>query len=314
MTSCTIIISHYESVPFLKAAIRQIRKHHNTSIRQKILVADQSSKETYLELEKLYEYDGDVSIVWMQLQLWSGYGVDYLMRYGNIETDYVAEIHSDSFPISDQWLSLPIKLIEEYGFSFVGQLQFINSKENLASIYPPNPFFAMAQCFNVAKTETYKEMSLEAGFTRFHNRPQSGLTFKNNDWDKWAAADYQARGSDDDVVAFWWQDQYKTDDKLGLAITGFVSPAYGRIIDDIVFHFCSCREGLNGSLGKEYNEYVRRINENYDDALIDEMVSLAKKNRPPEMEILNRNFWNGKTKQHSPPSEELNKRIEELKK
>lgn len=313
MTSCTIIINHFESAKFLYAAIRQIRKYKHPEIFQHIIVADQSSKETYLEIEKVYENDKDVDVVWILKQLWSGYGMDYCMRYRNIDTDYVVELHADALPISDQWLMLPIKLIQEYGFSFVGQLQFISKPTD--TIYPPGkPFFAMAQSFNLGKTETYRELSMIAGFTRFHNRPQSGIEWPNNDWMNWAKDDYNARGSDDNVVAFWWQDQNRRQDKMGLAISGFVAPNFGRIIDDIVFHFCSCREGLNGSLGKEYNDYVRRINENYSDELISEMVELAKKNRPPEMEILSRNFWNGKTKTHSPPSEELNKRIEEFKK
>lgn len=312
MTSVTIIISHYESANFLHACIKQIRKYKHPSIHQKIIVADQSSKETYLGLERTYENDSDIQIVWMEHQLWSGYGIDFLMRYGNINSDYVVQLHADAFPISHSWLSLPIKLIEENNYSFVGQLQFINHN---ASIYPPQSFFAMAQCFNVAKTETYKALSLVAGFTRFHNRRESGLTFLNDDWDRWAEQDYQARGSDDDVVAFYWQDKNLRQDKLGLAITGFIAPQFGRIIDDIVFHFGSANEakGVMSSMPEMYRYYTKKINEGYTDALIDEMVSLAKANQPPQQEILRRNHWDGKLKISTPPSEELNKRIEELK-
>lgn len=311
MASCTIIISHYESLPFLKTTIRQIRKYRNDSIKQKIIIADQSCKKIHSEIVAEYGDDSDITIEWMR-GLWSGYGVDYVLRKTDIKTDYVCQIHVDAFPISDKWLLLPIKLIEENNFSFVGQLQFISKSTD--TIYPPGrSFFAMAQSFNIARTEIYMELSAEAGFTRFHNRDAAAFQYFNNDWAVWAKEDYQARGSDDDVVAFWWEDQYRERDKLGLAITGFCQPNFGRIIEDTVFHFCSCREGLNGSLGAEYNDYVRRINENYSDELIEEMVALAKKNRPPEMEILTRNFWNGKTKTHSSLSEELNKRIEELK-
>lgn len=314
MTSCTIIISHYESASFLHAAIRQIRKHKNKSVWQRIIVADQSSKETYLELEKLYEHDKDITIIWLLNKLWSGYGIDYCMRYERITTDYVVQLHADAFPISDKWLLLPIKLIEENNFSFVGQLQFISKPTD--KIYPPNKgFFCMAQSFNLGRMETYKELSDIAGFTRFHNRPESGLDWPNTDWEMWAREDYNARGSDDDVVAYCWEDNHREHDKLGLAITGFIASNFGRIIEDVVFHFGSCREasGNLDAMPELYQHYTRKINEDYSDSIIEEMVSLAKANRPPEMQILTRNFWNGKTKQSSPPSEQLNKRIEELK-
>lgn len=314
MTSCAIILSHYESLAFLHAAIRQIRKHKNKSVWQYIIVADQSSIETYLELEKTYEHDKDITIIHLTNALWSGYGIDHCMRYENIETDYVVELHADAFPIADTWLLLPIKLIEEYGFSFVGQLQFISKPTD--KIYPPNNgFFCMAQSFNLGRTETYKELSDIAGFTRFHNRPDSGMNWPNTDWEMWAREDYNARGSDDSVVAYCWEDNHREHDKLGLAISGFIQPNFGRIIDDLVFHFCSAREasGNLGAMPELYQYYTKKINENYSDELIEELVSLAKSNRPPSLEILTRNFWNGKTKQSSPPSEELNKRIEELK-
>lgn len=312
MKSCTIIISHYQSLNFLQACIRQIRKFSHPDIEQHVIIADQSSEGTWMNIDDIYKDVKGVLVVHTK-PLYSGYGIDCCVRYLDIKTDYICQIHSDAFPVSHKWLHLPITLIEEYNLSFVGQLQFINGKDNLASIYPPHPFFAMAQCFNVAKTETYKEMSIEAGFTRFHNRPDSGLTFLNDDWDKWASDNYAAKGSDDDVVAFWWQDRHKEVNKLGLAVTGFISPNFGRIIEDLVFHFCSARESIGVDMGARYNSFTKRINENYSDELIEEMINLAKANRPPEMEILTRNFWDGKTKESSPPSEELNKRIEELK-
>lgn len=312
MKSCTIVISHFESENFLRATIRQIRKYKHPDIEQKIIVADQSGLETWKNIGFEYVGQEDIHLIGME-SLYSGYGLDYIFRNRDIKTDYIVQLHSDSFPIAPTWLTLPITLIEENNLSFVGQLQCIGKPTD--TIYPPHPFFAMAQCFNVAKTETYKEMSLEAGFTRFHNRPDAGMTWNNNDWHEWAKEDYNARGSDDDIVAFSWQDKYKTGDKLGLAISGFIQASFGRIIDDIVFHFGSCREsiGVFDTMPELYKQLTKRINENYDDALIDEMVAIAKENRPPEMEILTRNHWDGKLKVSNPPSAELNKRIEELK-
>ncbi len=317
MRSCTVIISHFESVNFLRACLKQTLKHIHPEIKQKIIVVDQSGDKTHNAIMDEFGNIEGVQIVRTK-PLYSGYGVDFLIQRGYIDTEYVAQLHVDAFGISDQWLYLPIKLIEEYNLAFCGQLQFINDKNNLAHIYPPSPMFAMAQCFNIGRTEVYKEMSYQAGFTRFHNRPwvEEGITWKDTSWDEWAAPAYQERGSDDDVVAFSWADKYRQDDRLGLAITGYIEPSYGRIIEDIVLHFGSANEarGVMGTMPPLYQDYTRRINENYSDELIEEIISRAKANRPPQLEILSRNFWNGTTKESMPTTEDLNKRIEELKK
>lgn len=313
MKSVTIIISHFESLNFLHAAIKQIRKFKREDIYQHIIVADQSRDLYHNNLVAQYWGDEDITVVKM-LPLYSGYGIDFIMRNVEIKTEYICCLHVDAFPIHKNWLQLSIKLLEENLLHFVGQLQCMSLPTD--TIYPPSKgFFALAQCFNVARTETYKEMSLHAGFTRFHNRGEANLQFYNDDWAKWSAEDYQARGSDDDIVAFYWEDKYREHDKLGLAITGYIGKSFGRLIEDIVFHFGSCREAIGNmsAMPDLYKWYTDKINNGYTDELIDEMVSLAKANQPPQQEILRRNHWDGKLKISMPPSEALNKRIEELK-
>lgn len=312
--SCAILISHFESLPFLHACIRQIRKYKHPEIEQRIIIAEQSRFKTWEQIFFRYANDSDIDIVKMN-SLYSGYGIDYCIRHAKINTDYICQVHTDIVPISKNWLYLPIKLIEEQSFAFVGQLHFISKPTD--TIYPPNkPFFSMSPTFNVARKKTYEEMSTQAGFTRFHNRPQSGLTFENNDWAEWAKADYHERGTDDDVVAFCWEDTHREHNKLGLSISGFIESSYGRLIDDLVFHFGSCREAstILDKMPEKYRYYTQKINEDYSDELIEEMVNLAKQNKPPHMEILTRQVWNGHLKKSFPSSPELDKRIEELKK
>jgi len=321
MTSCTIIISHYESLNFLRACVRQIRKHKHPEIEQYIIIADQSGKDTAIQI--MDEFNGEDIVVVHTKPLWSGYGIDYLMRDGGIETDYICQLHVDAFSISDKWLLLPIKLIEENNFAFVGQLHFIS--DGKSSIYPPGrPFFSMSPTFNVARTETYKEMALQAGFTRFHNRTTDfhnkipmdfPMTFANNDWELWAKEDYYNRGSDDDTVAFCWEDTYRQHNKLGLAITGRIGvlgrePDFGRVIDDLVFHFGSCREAISilSKMGNKYQEYTKKIKDGYSDELVEELLSMVKPiDNPPRIS------WDRKTKTHPAGSRKINKRIEILK-
>lgn len=308
MPSCTIIISHFESLHFLRACVRQIKKFAHHEIPQHILIIDQSGDKTHYGV--MYEYCDDPEVRVMRSKPhYSGYGIDWAMRYGNIHTDYVCQLHVDAFPIHHNWLYLPIKLIEENNFSFVGQTQFYTKPGD--SIYYLNKmFFCMAQCFNVARTETYKEMSLIAGFTRFHEREKDKqMFFVNDDWARWAQSDYHARGTDDDVVAFCWEDNHRQHNKLGLSVTGMIEKQYGRTIEDLVFHFGSCREsiGVFGSMPQQYQDYTKRIKENYSDELIDELLSkVVRKDFP-------RDVWDGVLKERFEADEELTKKIEQLK-
>jgi len=312
MTSCTIIISHFKSPEFLKACLRQIIKHRHPDIIQHICIVDQSPLG-YIDLgDANFDPQDKITIVNTK-PLYSGYGIDYVMRNINIDSEYVCQIHVDAFPIHKNWLYLSIKLIEEFGLSFVGQHQFFC--DGIQSIYPPDKFFAMSQCFNVARTETYKEMSMEAGFTRFHEREKTDMTFKSNDWAQWASHDYHARGTDDDVVAFHWGDKYREHDKLGFAITGMINTAeqggsFGRVIESVVFHFCSAREsiGVMSLMPQKYQDYYRRIQEGFTDELLNEMLAEVKPNN------FDRTVWNGTTKTASAASPALNNIIEELKK
>lgn len=311
MTSCTIIISHYESLPFLECCLRQINKHRNKNVKHNVIIVDQSRTTQFIFNPSWFDVEDIVSMV-HTFPLYSGFGLDWVFRHLNITSEYICQLHVDAFPIHKNWLYLPIKLIEENNFSFVGQHQF--TCDGTQSIYPPDPFFSMSQCFNVARTETYKEMSMEAGFTRFHNRPQSGLTFKNEDWAQWASHDYNSRGSDDDVVAFHWEDKYRRHDKFGLAISGMINTAeqggsFGRIIENLVFHFSSGREsiGVMDLMPQKYQDYYKRIQKGFTDELLEEMLSQVKTNNH------DRTLWDGKEKMTIPVPEELNKRIEELK-
>ena len=124
MKSCTIIVSHYESLSFLKACIRQIRKYKNPKIEQHIIICDQSSQYTFDLILLEYGNNDDVRIVQTK-PLYSGYGLDSILRYFIIKSDYIAQIHVDAFPIHKNWLSMPIALIEKSKLAFVGQLQCV---------------------------------------------------------------------------------------------------------------------------------------------------------------------------------------------
>jgi hypothetical protein len=309
MKSVTIIISHYESLPFLRNCLRQIDKYKNPEIEQTVIVADQSSPATFDKIGSEVKYHLD--------PLYSGFSIDWLIRNTNITTDYICQLHVDAFPIHKNWLKLPITLLQDNPhIKFVGQHHFTSRQTD--TVYPPGKFFSMSPTFNVAPTAIYKEMALEAGFTRYHNRLVSGLTFKSKVWDEWAQVDYRKRGSDDDAVAFHWEDTHREHDKLALGISGNVDKdgesGFGRTIEDLVFHFGSCREsiGVMGAFGRRYEDWTNRIKseEGFSDELIAELLAVSIRTDPATSRL----FWNGTTKDQSTPVGEMHKQINELKK
>ena len=312
-TSCTIIVYHYESLEFLKACVRKIRQYKHPEIDQHIIITEQSSEHCYNQVLAEFCGKSDITIIPMK-PLWSGYAIDYVMHFLDIKTDYVCGIEPDVFPIHKNWLYTSIKLIEEYNFSFVGCL--ISETRGDESVYPPTPFYWISQCFRVGRTADYKELAMEGGFTRYHGRPEAegGMTWGNNDWTEWAKEDYINRGSDDATIAHYWEDKHREHDKFNFAITHITGippeSGYGRIIDGLVYHFGFCRtsHGVENAMGKRYCQLRDRINNGCDDALIAELLPLAQPTG-----IIDRRVWDGKLKKSEPSSEELNKRIEELK-
>lgn len=320
MYDCTIIISHFESLPFLEACVNQIRKYKHPEIEQHIIISEQSGKEDYDKVVSQFGNDPDITIAKMK-SLYSGYGIDYIMRFVDIKTKYICQLHADAFPIHKNWLYLSIKLIEEDNFAFVGQLHFETNSTQGNYYYIKNNFFSMSPTFNVSTTAIYKEMALEGGFTRFHARTNVDvpMSWANNDWSEWVKVDYNARGSDDDVVAFCWEDNHREHKKLGLAITHIMGQpgesGFGRIIDDVVFHFGFAREsiGVMEHMGENYRNWTAKIKAGYNDQLIEEMLIFAKQHPNGSGQFESRLVWEGTIKASSPPSESLNKKLSELK-
>ena len=325
-TSCTIIIYHYESLEFLRACVRKVRQYAHSEIAQHIIITEQSTQGCYNQVAYYFRNNPDITIVPMK-SLWSGYALDFCMRYCDIKTDYVCAIEPDVFPIHKNWLYLCIKLLEEYNFKFVGGLLSETNPAIDSNYYYYSekkiPFYWLSQYLRVGRTEDYRELAMEGGFTRFHNRPEAenGMTWGSTDWADWAAVDYQKRGSDDAVVAHCWEDNHLENNKFSFAVTNIMGVpneevGYGRIIDDIIFHFGFHKTsvGVEDAMGKKYCDWKDKINNGCDDALIDEMLAVARANPHNQTNTFNtRSVWNGKLKKSFPATEELHKRIKELK-
>jgi hypothetical protein len=312
-TSCSIIIYNFESLHFLRANIRQIRKLAHPDIHQHIIISEQSSEIARQQVYAEFERDRDITIVPMQA-VCSGYSIDYILRAVDINTEFICTMDVDAFPIHKNWLYTSIRLLQEDGFSFVGVHADI---ENAYAQY--GNFYCMAQYFRVGRTETFRLLSKYAGFTRFTYRNKfqnSRFDFKNNDWAQRAEQLKQDGWSDSSVTAHWWEDQYTNHNKFTYAVTDCIGehgkePLYGRITDGLVFHFAFSWTSIGSEkqMGTRYADWTRRIKENFDDKLIEEMLAQSK----PMIHPIPRQVWNGVLKRIEEPSKELNDKIENLK-
>ena len=324
MTSCTIIVYHYESLPFLRACIRQIRKYKHPEIEQHIIIADQSSELTQITINAEYEGDSDITIVQMK-SICSGYSIDYIMRFGDIKTEYTCTMDVDAFPIHPNWIYIPIKLIEEYGFSFVGHHpdeSGVTQWKRFEDAYSQyGKFFHVAQAFRVGYTKNFKELALKAGFTRSvdsRNKIDGLFGFESNQWMEIANKKGLDGYADSSVIAHWWEDQNKENNKFTFAETACLGIAptegrYGRVIDDLVFHFMFSYNYLQvadkqKSMGQNFLYWIEKINAGLTDELINEMLSAT----IPVYDVP-RLLWDGKNKTTIPVDKALNEKITKLK-
>lgn len=323
-TTCTVIIFNHNSQNFLDLCIKQIMKFQNPDVQLKIIIAEQSGEKEQKEVIEKFGGYGDIQIVAMP-SLRSGFAVDHILRTVDIDSEFICTLDCDAFVISKAWLSLPIQLIKENGYSFVGGLFFESRKEETVHCYLNNPFYCMSQCYRVGRTETYKELAKEGGFTVFHARKDLGFEYgKGHEaWAKWAADDYINRGSDDGTIAHFYEDNFTNNNKLALSVShtmgdSKVESGYGSIIDDLVCHFgfvhWGC--GIEDRVAKDYAYWKKKINDG-EENVIEEMLEVAYKNPSDPYHYQGthvRSVWDGTEKKSYPSSPELNKRIEELKK
>ncbi len=324
-TTCTVIVFNFNSIGFLRLCIKQIMKMQHPEIDVSVIIADQSNDEQEKKMVH-EEFSGyaDVTIVHMAA-LRSGFAVDWVFRNMDIKSEYTCTLDCDAFPLSHTWLYLPITLMQENPFSFVGGLFFESRKEEIVHCYHNNPFYCMSMCYRVGRTETYKELAMEGGFTVFHARKDLDFVYgKGHEaWAAWAADDYEHKGSDDGTIAHFYDDNFTENNKMALATShtmgdSKIESGYGGIVDDLVLHFgfCHWSTGIEDRVAKDYAYWKKRINDG-DENVLEEMLKVAYANPSDifhEQGTHVRSVWNGTLKKSFPSTSELNKRIEELKK
>ncbi len=185
--SVAIVIPRWESYPFLRLCLRGIQRHRTDSIREKVYILDDQSgdgsfekierefsSEPWITLHRIerpyHESDADVGAVLDR-------GIDL------VDEQFVVMLDADTIPLSAEWLSFPVWLLERYRCSSVGTDAGLSQNYyhdawpmplwQPEKGYPPsaalydNEWFAVTNNFyRVMRTTDAKVVAKEIGFTR----------------------------------------------------------------------------------------------------------------------------------------------------
>ena len=305
----TICIPVCFEIPFLEGALRQIKKYKHPNIDHEVLIMNQTDEKWHNKINGLAQEYGAKVINMPRID--AGYPIDVAVRIANGE--YFCTLDADAFPISFNWLNLPIQLIKKFGFSFVGK----ESGLHLAYKDSLGEYFHLNNYYRVSKTSTAKFLSEKIGFIRQQNKNRAELKYEINDVNV---------SCDNGVLAQWLSDKENLGPKLSLKMDKVIGKTphmgvYGMVIDDLVFHmvFGQTNEEY-GYLNQEYQELSNRI---YSNGLTEEMIDLLLSKAKTEniielygfenLRINGRQYYNNGYHKFLSDRDEINNFIESLK-
>jgi hypothetical protein len=311
-TLVTVCIPVCYELEFLKGSIRQIMKNKHDQIEYEIIICDQTSPEMSNKINDLFGNDPEIKIIKIP-RIDAGYPIDVAVRMAKGE--YFCSLDADAFPISNLWLYLPIKLIEEFGFSFIGKESGLHHsyKGQLGE------YFHLNNYFRVSKTDVAKRISEEVGFIRPQNKRRVDLIYNQN---------HHSVSCDNGVIAQWYSDNQNMGPKLSLMMDKIIGKTpnlgvYGMVIDDLVFHmvFGQTNEECGiGNLGNDYKTLNEEIYSNgLTDEIIDKLLSLSKKENilnlygEENLRINGRQYYESGNHKFLSDQDEVSKFIEKMK-
>lgn len=252
---------------FLIGSLNQIFKHRHEEIDYEIILCDQAEPHLSKEISDLYGDNKEIKIIKIP-RIDAGYPIDIAARMAKGE--YFCSLDADAFPVSNKWLWLPIKLIEKYGFSFIGKTSHLHQS------YPHiGEFSHINNYYRISKTEIARKCSENIGFIRPQNKSKSGLSFVDESKNYWSSP------TDNGVMAQWYADKEKLGPKLSLSLTKVLGRLsiglYGMVIDDLVFHMVfgqTIEENHSKRFSSDYINLLNRIKtEGLTDSIIEYMLN-----------------------------------------
>lgn len=306
-----ILIPHWESYAFADCCIRGIIAQRNKMVNQHIYLLDDDSKDgSYQKLKK--EYVKNKSITFLQIKRPDRHtipDVGALIDEGlkHVKEQFVAMLDADTIPLSKDWLSFPIWLIERHKASSVGLdtgLSSAYAKQGTNSeswwqpeagysirggLYDNNWFTVTNNLYRIMRTATAKVVSEKIGFSRGRVEEVSKIKrlktklYKLLD-DKLETvltppdprAPYLPIGCDNGVAANHFIDINRMGGKFNLPLTSYIGltkadGAYGQNISGLLFHFALSTRALSRERREVLDpgkQYTKWINKMMTDGFI----------------------------------------------
>lgn len=303
MYTVTVVIPYVEEYHFLVASLREVNRRKHPQVEVEICVVDQSGTD---ELNAVCAEHPNVKHIKTH-RVDAGYPIDLVARQASGQ--YLCSLDADAFPISNKWLYLPIRLIEDFGLSFVGKQTGLH----LAYKYAGN-FFHLNNYYRVCKSSIARDLSERVGFCRYYNRDKTGLIYRE------PAETFRPSDCDNGVVAQWYSDMHRYGPKVSLAMNKILGMTlemgvFGMVIDDLVFHmvFGFGREwikDMDKTLGPDYLGWKARImKDGLTGAMVEEICGSLKNHHP----FTEREYWDGGNAMSLSSQDAIFQRIEELK-
>ncbi len=280
-----ILIPHWESYAFAEACIEGVIKQKNSGVKQHIYLIDDNSLDgSYQKLKSRYGRNKSISLLRVKRpDRKTNPDVGTLLDIGltHVKEQFVAMIDSDVIPLSKDWLSFPIWILEKYSASSVGLDTGLSSaySKNYSNsnawwqpeygysirggYYDNNWFTVTNNLYRVMRTSTAKVVSENIGFTRGHSAilrklDKIKLQLLNFIERKLNLAltpsdprdPYLPVGCDNGVAANHFIDVNRMGGKFNLPLTSYIGltkhdGAYGQNICDLVFHFALSTRALS---------------------------------------------------------------------
>lgn len=284
--SVAILIPHWNSWPFLKLCLDHIQNNHNEELKERIYVLDDASDDgSYLKAKNHFKNNKNIEFHRFERnnkkqEADIGLLLDYGLKF--IKEQYVATIDADLFPISNDWLTFPIWLIEKYHCSTVGldtglsnaycnkikSQKWWNPEEGYmpcGGIYDNSWFTCTNNLYRVMNTALAKIVSEQIGFSRAspylieYLFPNKNLMYRLlNKFNKiikyyfqrYEREPYLSGGEDNGVAANHFIDINRMGSKFNIPLTSYIGltpndGAFGQNISGLAFHFALSTRALS---------------------------------------------------------------------
>lgn len=297
--SVGVLIPHWESYPFAEACIKAINRQSNRRVQPHIyLLDDHSSDGSYERLKKQFGKLRNISFLqFKRPDLATNADVGRLIDLGlnHVKEQFVAMIDADTIPLSPDWLTFPIWLLQKYHASSVGLDTGLSSAYShtgpssdlwwqpdqgysiRGGLYDNEFFTVTNNLYRVMRTSTAQVVSNYIGFTR-GQLPTSSLTgkvikqlkIKLNLYEEPVdpRSPYLPVGCDNGVAANHFIDINRLGPKFNLPLTSYIGltdrdGAYGQNISGLLFHFALSTRALSNTrreIQKTGTGYMRWVN------------------------------------------------------